>query len=203
LRLPDLRQWTIALTGSAIVAVASAGASSASTPTSTTRVVEARYGFSLSLPAGWQQVQLTKAGVNKMVQRLEKLDPKMSALVGSQSEQATIRRLQLYAIGPPQGSTLPNINVLVQSPQDLPSGASFLSQAEPLMKSELQSAGFKQVTTSIVHLPLGSAVEGQYSVPGVSDAITQLYISHRSRLYIVTFSSASVAAQIENTWHWQ
>ena len=201
MRLRDLRQWAIALTGSAIVAVASTGVSSASTPT--TRVVEARYGFSLSLPAGWQQVQLTKAGVNKMVQRLEKLDPKMSALVGSQSEQATIRRLQLYAIGPPQGSTLPNINVLVQSPPDLPSGASFLSQAEPLMKSELQSAGFKQVMTSIVHLPLGSAVEGQYSVPGVSDVITQLYISHGSRLYIVTFSSASVAAQIENTWHWQ
>jgi hypothetical protein len=203
MRLRDFRQWAIALTGSAIVAVASAGASSASTPTSTTRVVEARYGFSLSLPAGWQQVQLTKAGVNKMVQRLEKLDPKMSGLVGSESEQATIRRLQLYAIGPPQGSTLPNINVLVQSPQDLPSGASFLSQAEPLMKSELQSAGFKQVTTSIVHLPLGSAVEGQYSLPSSLGAVTQLYISHRSRLYIVTFSSSSVAAQIENTWHWQ
>ena len=62
---------------------------------------------------------------------------------------------------------------------------------------------FKKVTTSIVQLPLGSAVEGQYSLPSSSEAVTQLYISHGSRLYIVSFSPPSVAAEIENTWHWQ
>jgi len=111
--------------------------------------------------------------------------------------------MQLFAIGTPEGGTLPNLNVLVQPPQGLPSGAAFLSQAKPLLKSSLQSAGFKQVTISIVHLPLGAAVEGRYSLPSSSVAVTQLYISHGSRLYIVTISPTSVAAEIENSWHWQ
>ncbi len=138
-----------------------------------------------------------------MAQRLDALDPTLRGQFSSQSEQATIRRLQLFAIGTPQGGTLPNLNVLVQSPQGLPSGAAFLSQAEPLMKNDLQSQGFKQVTTSIVHLPMGSAVEAQYSLPSSPLEGTQLYISHGSRLYIVSISPPSVAAEIENTWHWQ
>jgi hypothetical protein len=162
-----------------------------------------KYGFSVTLPSGWQQVRLTKAGINKIIGYLNKVDPKLVSLISSPSSQATIRKLQLYAIGPPEGNTLPNINVLVQSPQGLPSGADFLSQAKPQMASLLQSQGFAHTSVSIVHLPrLGSAVEGQYSVPGTPTAVTQLYISHHSHLYIATFSSPAVAAQIESTWRW-
>jgi hypothetical protein len=203
MRLRHLKRWVIALTSSAIVVCASIGTSSASTPTGTTKVVMSKYGFSVSLPAGWQQVKLTTAGINKMAHALNKLDPTLGSQFSSQQEQATIRKLQLFAIGAPQGGTLPNLNVLVQTPQGLPSGQSFLSQAQPLMKNGLESEGFKDVTTSIVHLPLGSAVEGTYSLPSSSETVTQLYISHKSRLYIVTFSPASVGAEIENTWHWQ
>lgn len=60
---------------------------------------------------------------------------------------------------------VPNMNVLVQTPQGLPKGASFLSQAKQLMTTILRSEGFKHVTTSVVDLPLGSAVEAQCTVP--------------------------------------
>jgi hypothetical protein len=198
-----VRQWACALSAAAIAVSAGATTSSAAAPASPTKVVLAKYGFSLTLPPGWQQVHLTTAGIAKIVKYLSKADPKLVSLVASPAAQATIRKLQLYAIGPPGGGTLPNVNVLVQSPQGLPSGADFLSQAKPQMASLLQSQGFTHVSVSVAHLRLGSAVEGQYSVPGTPEgAITQLYISHRSHLYIVTFSSPSVAAQIENTWHW-
>ena len=203
MQLRNLGKWVIAASSSAIVVCASAGASSASTPTGSTRVVMAKYGFSLSLPTGWQQVQLTKAGVSKMVQRINKLDPTLAGQISTQSEQAAMRRMQLYAIGPLQGSTLSNINVIVDSSHGLPSGAAFLSQGKPAMASELQAQGFKHVTTSIVHLPLGSAIQAQISLPSSATTATELFISHGSRLYIVTFTPSSVATQIENTWHWQ
>jgi hypothetical protein len=203
MQLRNLGKWVIAASSLAIVVCASSGASSASTPTGSTRVVIAKYGFSLSLPTGWQRVQLTKAGVSKMVQRMNKVDPALGRQLSTQSEQASFRRMKLYAIGPLQGSGLPNINVIVDSSQGVPSGAAFLSQGQPAMASELQAAGFKHVTTSIVHLPLGSAIQAQYSLPSSPLEETELFISHGSHIYIVNFTPSSVAAQIENTWHWQ
>ncbi len=202
MRIRDMKQWAIALACAAIVFCASVGPSSASAPTGT-RVVVAKYGFSVTVPTGWERVQLTKDGVGKLVKRMDKVDPSQASLLSSQSAQATIRKMQLYAIGPLQGGMIPNMNVLVQSPQGLPSGTSFLTQVKQLMTGTLHNAGFTNVTTSIVHLPLGSAVQGNYTTPSSSVTITQLYISHKSHFYIVTFTPSSVAAQIENTWHWQ
>jgi hypothetical protein len=146
---------------------------------------------------------LTKAGISKLVQRIDKKFPKVAAQISSPGQQAAFRRMKLYAVGPPQSSGLPNINVIVDSSQGLPSGAAFLSQGEPAMKSELQSAGLTNVTTSIVHLPLGSAIQARYSVPSSSVVASELFISHGSHIYIVAFTPSSVAAQIENTWRWQ
>jgi hypothetical protein len=191
------------LSAAAIVVSVGATASSAAAPASPTKVVLTEYGFSVTLPPGWQKVQLTKAGIAKIVKLLDKVDPKLAAAFTNQGGQAAAQKLQLYAIGPPQGNNFPNMNVAVQSPQGLPSGADFLSQAKPAIVSQLQSAGLTHVTVSIVHLRLGSALEAQYPVPSTPEtAVTQLYISHRAHLYVVTFSSPSVAAQIENTWHW-
>ena len=199
------RKWLLALGGSAIVACAVPVATASATATSSTsskptKVVLTKYGFSVTLPSGWQRVSLTNAGINKMAKYLDRVDPAL----GQQftNNESTARQLQLYAIGPPQANFLPNLNVLVQSPQDLPTGQSFVSQAQPIMKTELQQEGFKNVTTSVVHLRLGPAVEGQYSLPNSPAPITQLYISHRGHLYIVTMSPASVVPQIESTWHW-
>jgi hypothetical protein len=71
------------------------------------------------------------------------------------------------------------------------------------MKSELEQAGLKNVAISVVHLPFGSALEGVYTVPGISAPVTQYYVSHNGRLYIITMSPASVSPQIENSWHWR
>jgi hypothetical protein len=201
MRLRDPRQWAIALACATIVTCVSAGPSSASTPSQ--RIVLAKYGFSLSLPAGWQRTQLTKAGVTKLVQRLDKLDPKQANLLSSASAQATIRRLQFYAIGPPDEGLIPNMNVIVQSPAGLPSGTSFVSQIKPVMAQALAKDGYAHVTFSTVHLPLGAALQAQYTAPTTSVLLTQLYISHKGHLYIATFTPSSVAAQIENTWRWQ
>jgi hypothetical protein len=200
MRLRYVRRWA-ALTCSATVGAASVGVSSASTSTGT-RVVVAKYGFAVTLPAGWQKVQLTKSGISKLVKRMHKVAP-VQGFLSSRAAQETVRRMQLYAIGPLQGGMVPNMNVLVQSPPGLPRGASFLSQVKQLMTGTLHNAGFTNVTTTVVHLPFGSAVQGQYTAPSSSVVLTQLYISHRSHFYIVTFTPSSVATQIENTWRWQ
>jgi hypothetical protein len=172
-------------------------ASSSAGPT----VVLAKYGFSVTLPSGWQKVTLTQAGINKMAKYINKTDPTL----GQQfvNNEATVRRLQLYAVGPLQGASLPNLNVLVQSPQGLPSGKSFLTQGQPAIESELQQAGFQNVAISVVHPSFGSALQAVYTVPGLSTVITQAYISHKGRLYIVTMSPAAVVPEIESSWHWR
>jgi hypothetical protein len=171
-------------------------ASSAKGPT----VVLTKYGFSVTLPSGWQKVTPTQAGIDKMAKDLKRASPTFYQQFVN--NEATVRRLQLYAIGPVEGDLLPNLNVLVQSPQGLPSGKSFLTQAPPIMKSDLQQAGIKNVTISVVH-PFGPALQGVYTVPGTSAPVTQLYISHKGHLYIVSMSPPSVVPQIESNWHWR
>ena len=174
-----------------------ASASSTKGPT----VVLTKYGLSVTLPSGWQKVTLTQAGIDKMTKYLKSVSPTLYQQFVD--NEATARHLQLYAIGPLEGTSLPNLNVLVQSPQGLPSGESFLTQAQPVMKSELQQAGFEHVTISVVHLPFGPALQGVYTLPGTSATVTQLYISHEGHLYIVSMSPASVVPEIENSWHWR
>ncbi len=189
----------LALGCSSIALGALPGASSASSSTGT-KIVMSKYGFSVTLPSGWQRVTLTNAGIHKIAQYLNRVNPALEQQFVSNA--ATVRNVQLYAVGPAQASSLPNLNVIVQSPQGLPSGNSFLTQIQPVMKSELQQAGLKDVTISIVHLPFGSAVEGQYALSATGPTVTQFYISHGGRLYILSLSPASVLPQIENSWHW-
>jgi hypothetical protein len=192
-------KWALALASSIIVLSATPVASSASASGPT--VVLPKYGLSVTLPSGWQKVTLTQAGVDKIAKYLKSTSPTLyQQFVNNES---TVRHLQLYAIGPPEGASLPNLNILVESPQGLPSGESFLTQAQPVMKSELQQAGFKNVTISVVHLPLGPALQGVYTLPGSSVTLTQLYISHKGHLYIVSMSPASVVPQIESKWRWR
>jgi hypothetical protein len=194
------RTWALALTGSVLALCAAPEVSSASSSTGPT-VVLPKYGFSVTLPSGWQKVTLTQAGINKIAKYVSKTDPALGHEFVN--NEATVRHLQLYAIGPPQGGSLPNLNVLVQSPQGLPSGKAFLTQGQPVLKSQLEQAGLKNVVISVVHLPFGSALEGTYTLPGISAPVTQYYVSHNGRLYIITMSPASVVPQIENSWHWR
>jgi hypothetical protein len=175
-------------------------ASSASSAPGHTVVLN-KYGFSVRLPSGWRKVTLTQAGINKIAKIIRRADPTLGQYFIS--NEATIRRLQLYAIGQPQGASLPNMNVNVQSPQGLPSGKSFLTQVQPTLKSGLQQQGIKNVSVSVVNLPFGSAIQAVYAVPGTSTTVTQLYISHGGHLYIVSMSPPSVVTQLENGWHWK
>jgi hypothetical protein len=185
---------------SATPMVASASSASASSATGPT-VVLTKYDLSVTLPSGWQKVTLTQAGIDKIAKRLKGVSPTIYQQFVS--NEATVRHLQLYAIGPLEGASLPNLNILVQSPQGLPSGKSFLTQAQPVMRSALQQAGLKNVMISVVHAPFGSALQAVYALPGTSVTVTQLYISHQGHLFIVSMSPASVTPQIESNWHWR
>jgi hypothetical protein len=193
-------KWAFALVSSVIALCATPVASSASSASGPT-VVLTKYGLSVTLPPGWQKVTLTQAGIDKMAKYLKGASPTLYQQFVN--NEATARHFQLYAIGPLEGGTLPNLNVLVQSPQGLPSGKSFLTQARPVMKSELQQAGLKNVTISVVHPAFGSALQAVYTLPSTSVTVTQLYISHKGHLYIVSMSPASVVPQIESNWHWR
>ena len=179
-RLPAVAVVTlIAASSSMILTFASPGSSSASSPPSTSRIVLAKYGFSVSLPPGWRRVTLTQSGINSIVRYVDQSNPALGSQMSSPSERAQLRKLQLFAVGPPEDNILPNLSVIVRSPQGLPSGPSFLSQAQPDMQSNLQSEGFTNATTTIVQLPLGGAVKGQYSPPSSpTTTFTQLWISH-------------------------
>jgi hypothetical protein len=194
-------KWAFALMSCVIALCATPMAASASASSKGPTVVLTKYGFSVMLPSGWQKVTLTQAGIDKIAKYLKGANPTFYQQFVN--NEATARHLQLYAIGPLEGASLPNLNVIVQSPQGLPSGKSFLTQVQPVMKSELQQAGLKNVTISVVHPPFGSALQAVYTLPSTSVTVTQLYMSHKGHLYIISMSPSSVVPQIESKWHWQ
>jgi len=195
----------------ALVAVlALAGASPASSAGG--RVHDAKYGFTFNLPAHWQSVPLSGGDVSGLLNLITKADPSMKAALSAQVTQAAKSGFRFFALGPIRNKFAPNINIIVEPVNGLPTGTSYYNEMGVEVKLNLVSAGLKNVRTGTVALSLGKVVEATYSLKTKLSASTafgvQFYLPHKGHLFIVTFTSWSLATArsdsltVGNSWGW-
>jgi hypothetical protein len=170
------------------------------------RVADAKDGFSLVLPPGWNQVSLSGSTVGNLI-GVSNVDPAIKAALTQQAQSDVARNLKFFAVALTQlnGTFLPAIIVgtFIQPPK------------HPDLKTEMK--GFfsvehaSQVKIKNVHLRLGKAVEGTYlltsnSAGSLPDWETQVYALHAGRVYVATFSALTqpavelTAAVVMDSW---
>lgn len=178
-------------------------------------VTEAKYGFSFSLPAAWEQVPLKPAEIREFLRAAAKNDPSLKKQVSSEVEQATKEHLKFVAIGPVSGAFVPNMNIAIES-SPLSSGAvsdAFISAISTEIRQELAGIGVHQLKVFQAKTRFGTGVEANYAFPvaevpsGLVQGI-QLYFFHGPHVYVVTFTATtqkedlSAARAVEATWRW-
>jgi len=177
-------------------------------------VNEPQYGFSFSLPANWKEIPLTDTDTGALLSAAKSADPGLANVLDSQLIQAVKQGLKVYAVGPVSGNFIPNLNIGIESSFGAPTGQEFLSEMDAEVKILLAEAGVQDVKTSDTRLPMGNALRVTYKLPlkttsTVIDVGVQLYLEHGPHIYVITFSSRtmaldrSVAQVVENSWSWK
>jgi hypothetical protein len=170
------------------------------------RVNQPKYGFSLVLPPGWNQITLTGSDVGSIVGSARDY-ANVKSILTSQAENAAVKGLKFYAVAVSQqnGDFLPVINVGIFK------GSGSLAVLNPEVKGFLSEEGAKSVKIKNVNLKFGKAVEGIYKLvsnSGTSPAVweTQVYASHNGQIYVATFSALTkpavelTAAVVMDSW---
>jgi hypothetical protein len=194
----------MAATTSVLTAIPVVPAAATATPGH--RVADAKDGFSLVLPPGWNQVSLSGSTVGNLI-GVSNVDPAIKSALATQAQSDVARNLKFFAVALTQlnGTFLPAIIV-----------GTFIQPAKhPDLKTEMK--GFfsvehaSQVKIKNVHLHLGKAVEGTYLLTSNSSGSlpvweTQVYALHAGRVYVATFSALTqpavelTAAVVMDSW---
>jgi len=213
--LPKSKVVSALLFALGATAVASVAPTAASTKAvaKTNPVNESQYGFSFSLPSNWRAVPLNSADAAALLNAAKNIDPALANVLDSQLVQAEKQGLKVYAVGPVTGTFFPNLNIGIESSAGSPTGQAFLSALDAVVKIDLTEAGVQNIRTSDVQLPMGRALKVTYRLPlktthSLIDVGEQLYLEHGAHIYVLTFSSLSLAQDqavslvVDNTWRW-
>jgi hypothetical protein len=188
-----------------VLAATSAGASSAVT------IKNSQYGFSFSVPANWKQVPLNGSDVKALLNAATHDDPSLTNALDSEVISASSKGMKVLAIGPVQGLSSPNVNVIVTSAAGSPSGRAFAPAAIAQAKIEFAQVSATHVKTSIVSNRLGNVARVTYELSTKTSGTeygAQYYARHKSNLEIVTITTSSQASTqsdsqlIVNSWRW-
>lgn len=196
-----------------LLAVSVVGLDAAPATAAETHVNESKYGFSFSMPSNWVQVPLNGSDISGLIARATKDDPSLDNALSSQIKKAAAQGIKFFAIGPVQGRVSPNLNIIVTSSSTGLTGKAYFQAADAQVKIELTQAGVEDLKTSVLRLHMGKALQVSYSIPtrafGVTEHGVQLYVTHKSQLYILTFTSSALknaramAHEVEDSWHWK
>ena len=196
----------LALSGAVLVMGAAQSAATS------TRVNESKYGFSFTLPPKWEQIPLNGRDISGILDQALKADPAMKGSMTKEVQAAAKNGIKFFAIGPVLDQFASNLNIIVTSSAGYPNNSSYYGIADSQIKINLTEAGFKDLKTSLVHLPFGKEIEATYELPsslsGVPADGLQLYVKHKSHFEVITFTSHSssvnqAAAEIlEQSWKW-
>ena len=175
-------------------------------------VIDKQDGLTFSLPAKWSQVPLNGNDFLYFLNQAAIHNPALKSAITTEVKQMAKQGAKIFAVGPYQQNFLSNINVIVVSSAGAPTGQAFFTAAQAQLKVQLTSAGFKDLKFKVASFPFGKALEGTYRLGLTGQAKTvhglQLYILHKSRIAIVTFTSLSpttdlsVATTVGRSWHW-
>ena len=178
----------------------------------TTKVSEAKLGFSFSLPDHWQPIPLNGSDITGLLDVATRADPSLKSTLSSEIKHAVQQGVKFFAVGPVTRQSLPNVNIIGESSAGVPTGEAFFGQGAEI-KLQMTSSGFKNVKTRDVTLGFGKVIQASYSIASALTARTvygvQYYVLHKSHLFIVTTTApsgayaASVAHQIGTSWRWR
>jgi len=149
-------------------------------------------GFTIALPPGWQNFDLTSADVDAIVQAATEANPNLQGDVGNAVKKLVDEGGLLYASDTSNpGKFLTNVNLIKVT--GVTSGLGLLQQQA---QTQLTAAGATNVSSTQVSLPAGDAVRTTYIVPvTLSDgtkaeiAGLQVYFLTQGNLYVLTFST--------------
>jgi hypothetical protein len=149
-------------------------------------------GFTIALPPGWQNFDLTSADVDAIVQAATEANPNLQGDVGNAVKKLVDEGGLLYASDTSNpGKFLTNVNLIKVT--GVTSGLGLLQQQA---QTQLTAAGATNVSSTQVSLPAGDAVRTTYTVPvTLSDgtkaeiAGLQVYFLTQGNLYVLTFST--------------
>ncbi len=181
-----------ALAASTLLTAAAAGAAGPAEPGH--RVNVTKYGFSLVLPPGWNQVNLTGSQVGSIVGSARGY-ANLKTVLTQQAENASVKGLRFYAVATDQanGTFVPVMNVGIFK------GSGTQAVLNPEIKGFLSEEGAKSVQVKNVSLRFGKAVEGTYELVPTSSSSptvweTQVYAAHNGQIYVATFSALTKPA---------
>ena len=196
----------------AFVAVMTFAATSIPAEASGTTVLDAKDGFSFSLPSGWLQIPLTGKDVSGLLDAATKADPALKSTLSNQVQQYVKKGVKVFAIGPIVRRFASNVNVIVGPTTGLPSGAAYFDELGVQVKIGLATVGSQNIVTSKVKFARGTQLQATYSLPTAlakNPAYgVQLYIRHLGHLIVITFTSATlansrlIAHEVESSWVW-
>jgi hypothetical protein len=127
-------------------------------------VTDSKYGFSFSLPSGWEHIPLTGGDVSGLLDIITKNDPSMKCALSSDVKQEAHNGIKVFALGPISKNFASNVNVIVEGVSGLPSGSTYFDERGGEVKLELSGAGMNQVETSTVDLPFGKEMDSTYTL---------------------------------------
>jgi hypothetical protein len=175
-------------------------------------VKDQKDGFDFSLPSQWKQVPLSGSDIGYFLKEASKGNANLKKTMTSQVEAAIKAGIRTFAIGPIADNFLSNISVIVQSGKGAPTGNAFYTSAQAQLQVALVADGFADLKLKVIHLPLGEALQATYELSNKSlNATTdglQLYILHKSHVFIVTISThshsldRSLLRSVGNSWKW-
>jgi hypothetical protein len=168
-------------------------------------------GFSLLLPSGWNSVPLNGSDVTQLLNAATANDPSLTSALSAEVKQAASHHIKVFALGPARGSSVTDLNVVVEPAAGLPSGKAFATAAVPEAKQALAQIGASHLVATVARTPLGTAALVTYQLPlkSVGSVVgLQVYVLRASHLYIIAFSGPTlggdrtVARSVERSWHW-
>ncbi len=174
--------------------VQSSGAGSEGQLEGWTRYEQADEGFAISLPPGWQQMDLDPQTVRESMQNVLKDNPQMAEALGEQAQSMAASGVKFWGFDMSDLSSdspsVTNVNVLVT---DVPENVT-LDQYEQVNAEQLE-----QMATDVKHervnLPAGEAIKftstlGTSTQSGsIQQSLTQYALLESGKSYIITFTT--------------
>jgi hypothetical protein len=168
------------------------------------RVNDAKDGFSLVLPPGWNQVSLSGPNVGSLI-GVTNVPSVIQTELTTEAKKDAATKFFAVALSQLNGSFLPVI--IVGSFK----GSGSRAILDPEIKGFISESGGTNAKVKNVHLPFGQAVEGTYELfansttsPPVFE--TQVFAPHGGRIYDATFSALTepavelTAAVVMDSW---
>ncbi len=154
------------------------------------RIEVADKGFALTLPDGWNRVDLSAGDLDAIIAAAGELDPAVAQQYSAQLQAMLAAGLSIFAFGPePQSGT--TLTVLT-----LPGAGLSLDLLEQVTKAGLESRADGEITSERVTLPAGEAIHLRYelaSTGGTLAPVDQYLLVAGDNQMVVTVTAASEA----------